>query len=226
MGNRSRSARTVSIVSSTVSVVCDSHTTFSGSRTVTDAASAAVSTSWMCDGASPEVPSTSSWPACPTSRMSKSSRAYRLASWCTLVTSGHVASIVRRFRSRASRAHRGRHAVRREHQQRTLGHLVGVVDEDRAALLERLDDVPVVDDLLAHVDGGAVLLEGLLDGLDGAVDARAVAAGLGQQDAFAGRIAAAGHDLRSGHTSRVRAAAGAPGTTSPDPGCRADGERG
>ena len=92
----------MSIVSSTLSVVCDSHTTFSGSRTVTDAASPAVSTSWMCDGASPEVPSTSSWPACPTSRMSKSSRAYRLASWWTLVTSGHVASIVRRFRSRAS----------------------------------------------------------------------------------------------------------------------------
>ena len=58
------------MVSSTDNVVCDSQTTFSGSRTVTFAASAAVSTSWMCSGASPEVPSTSSWPACPTSRMS------------------------------------------------------------------------------------------------------------------------------------------------------------
>ena len=180
----------------------------------------------MCDGASPAVPSTSSWPAWPISRMSKSSRANRLASWCTLVTSGQVASIVRRAAVARLRVHRGRDAVGGEHQQRALGHLVGLVDEDRAALLERLDDVPVVDDLLAHVDRRAVLLQGLLDRLDGAVDARAVAAGLGQQDAFAGRIAAAGHDLRSGHGPRVRAASGTPATTSPDPGCRADGERG
>ena len=41
-GNRSRSAPTVSMVSSTDSVVCDSQTTFSGSRTVTVATSAAV----------------------------------------------------------------------------------------------------------------------------------------------------------------------------------------
>ena len=172
----------------------------------------------MCDGASPAVPSTSSWPACPTSRMSKSSRANRLASWCTLVTSGHVASIVRRFAVARLRAHRGRHAVRGEHQQRTLGHLVGVVDEDRAALLERLDDVPVVDDLLAHVDGRAVLLEGLLDGLDGAVDAGAVAAGLGQQDALAGRIAAAGHGLRSGHDVQGTGGRRRPGHREPGPG--------
>jgi hypothetical protein len=136
----------VSIVSSTLSVVCESHTTFSGSRTVTDPASPAVSTSWMCDGASPDVPSTSSW--------------------------------------------------------------------------------QVVDDLLADVDGRALLLEGLLDGLDGAVDARAVAAGLGQQEAFAGRIVAAGHDLRSGHTSQGTGGLQRPGHHEPDPGCHADGERG
>ncbi len=158
--------------------------------------------------------------------MSKSSRAYRLASWWTLVTSGHVASIVCRFRSRASERTAGDTPCAENTSRAPSGTVGGVVDEDRTALLERLDDVPVVDDLLAHVDGRAVLLEGLLDGLDGAVDARAVAAGLGQQDSFAGRIAAAGHDLRSGHASRVRAAAGAPATTSPDPGCRADGERG
>ena len=63
-------------------------------------------------------------------------------------------------------------------------HLVGVVDEDRAALGERLHDVHVVHDLLADVDGGAVLLERALDGLDGPVDAGAVAAGLGQQDSL------------------------------------------
>ena len=114
----------------------------------------------------------------------------------------------------------------REHQQRTLGYLGGVVDEDRTALLERLDDVPVMDDLLADVDGRALLLEGLLDGLDGAVDARAVAAGLGQQEAFAGRIVAAGHDLRSGHTSQGTGGLQRPGHHEPDPGCHADGERG
>ena len=70
VGNRSRSARTVSIVSSTLSVVCESQTTFSGSRTVTPATSAAVSTSWTWPGASPAVPSTSSCPWWPTSRMS------------------------------------------------------------------------------------------------------------------------------------------------------------
>ena len=102
VGTCSRRACTVSIVSSTESVVCDSQTTFDGSRTVTFAASAALCTSWTFAGASPEVPSTSSWPACPTSRMSKSSRANRLTSWCTLVTSGHVASIVVSDRAFAS----------------------------------------------------------------------------------------------------------------------------
>src|SRR3954454_10861549 len=101
-GNRSRSARTVSIVSSTDSVVCESHTTFSGSRTCTLATSSGPSTSWMWVGASPAVPSTSSWPRWPISRMSKSSRANRFASWCTLVTSGQVASIVRSCRVAAS----------------------------------------------------------------------------------------------------------------------------
>jgi hypothetical protein len=76
-----------------------------------------------------------------------------------------VASIVRTFRSRASAPRATRHAPRTPAEH--LRHRGGVVDEDRSALLERLDDVPVVDDLLAHVDGGAVLLEGLLDCLDG-----------------------------------------------------------
>jgi hypothetical protein len=48
----------------------------------------------------------------------------------------------------------------------------------RAALGQRLHDVLVVDDLLAHVHRGAVPLQRALHGLDGAVDAGAVAAGL------------------------------------------------
>jgi hypothetical protein len=79
-------------------------------------------------------------------------------------------------------AHRGGHAVRGEHHERTLRHLVRLVDEDRATFGQRLHDVHVVDDLLADVDRRAVLLERLLDGLDGPVDTRAVAARRGQQD--------------------------------------------
>ena len=59
-GNRSRIAATVSIVSSTLSVVCDSQATFSGSRTTMLATSSGLCTSWMWSGASPAVPSTSS----------------------------------------------------------------------------------------------------------------------------------------------------------------------
>ena len=61
---------TVVSVSSTESVVCESQTTFSGSRTWTSAMSSGPSTSWIRSGASPEVPSTSSCPLWPISRMS------------------------------------------------------------------------------------------------------------------------------------------------------------
>ena len=73
-------------------------------------------------------------------------------------------------------------AVRGEDDAGALGHLVGLLDEDRAALGQRLDDELVVDDLLAHVDGRAVELEGLFDDVDGAVHAGAVSAGGGQED--------------------------------------------
>ena len=62
-GNFSLSRATVSIVSSTDSVVCESQTTFSGSRTVTLSTSSGPSTRVMCSGASPDVPTTSSWPS-------------------------------------------------------------------------------------------------------------------------------------------------------------------
>ena len=78
--------------------------------------------------------------------------------------------------------HDRRDTVGGEHDGRALGHLVGLLDEDRAAVLQRLDDVLVVHDLLAHVDRGAVGLQRLLDGDDRPVDACAVAAGRGEQD--------------------------------------------
>jgi hypothetical protein len=66
--------------------------------------------------------------------------------------------------------------VGREDDRLPLGHLRLLLDEDRPAVAELLDHVLVVDDLLAHVDGRSVQLECALDGLDGPVDARAVAA--------------------------------------------------
>ena len=79
--------------------------------------------------------------------------------------------------------HARRHAVRGEDGDRALGDLGLAVDEDRAALAQLLDDVLVVDDLLAHVDRRPVALERALDRLDRAIDAGAVAARRGEQDA-------------------------------------------
>ena len=154
-------------------------------------------------GASPAVPTTSSWPSWPISRMSKSSAAKRRASACTLVTSGQVASIVRRLRALGLLMHHGGDAVRGEDHDRALGHLVGLVDEDRAALLETPYDVQVVHDLLAHVDGGAVQLEALLDRLDGAIDTRAVAPRLGEENPSGAYNCAVGHRLMVRRTARA-----------------------
>ena len=112
--------------------------------------------------------------------------AKRLASLCTFVTSGQVASIVRELAVGRLLVHRRRDAVGGEDDERALGHLVGLVDEDRAAFAQGLDDVLVVDDLLAHVDGRAVELQRLLHGDHRAVHAGAVAARLREQHAFGG----------------------------------------
>ena len=73
-----------------------------------------------------------------------------------------------------------RDPVRGEDDDGALGHLLGLLHEDRAALLEGAHDVRVVHDLLAHVDRGAVLLQGLLDGDDRSVDTGAVSPGVGE----------------------------------------------
>ena len=70
------------------------------------------------------------------------------------------------------RVHGRRDAVRREDDRLALGHLALVLDEDRAAGLEVANDVRVVDDLLANVDGRPVQVEEPLDGVDGALDTR------------------------------------------------------
>ena len=65
-------------------------------------------------------------------------------------------------------------AVRGEDDGGALGHLVVLLDEDRATVLQGLDHVLVVHDLLADVDRRAVGLQRLLDRDDRAVDAGAV----------------------------------------------------
>ena len=83
--------------------------------------------------------------------------------------------------------HRRGHTVSGEDNRRPLGDLVELLHEDRTALLEPVDDVLVVDDLLAHIDGGTVEIQSLLYRHHGAVDARAVAARSCEED-FAGHI--------------------------------------
>ena len=133
-------------------------------------------------GASPAVPSTSSWPVVADRGRSSCPRAAkRRASACTFDTSGQVASITSSPRPAASCAHRGGDAVGGEDDGRAVGHLVELLDEDGAALLEVGDDVLVVDDLLADVDRRAALVERELDDVDRAVDAGAERARAGEQ---------------------------------------------
>ena len=99
---------------------------------------------------------------------------------------------------------RWRHPVRGEHHQRTFGHLIRLVDEDRAPLLQGGHHMLVVHDLLAHVDRCAVLLEGSLDGHHRPVDTGAVAAGRCQQHTADGL----GHPTMVGAVRRPGAASG------------------
>ena len=79
--------------------------------------------------------------------------------------------------------HHRRDTVGGEHDRRTLGHLVELLDEHGSALGQRVDDVLVVHDLLADVHRRPVEVERLLDGDDRAVDAGAVAARVGEEHA-------------------------------------------
>ena len=62
------------------------------------------------------------------------------------------------------------HAVRAEHHHRSCRHLIELVDEDRASLGKLRDDVPVMDNLLADIDGRAQLLQRQVHDVDGADD--------------------------------------------------------
>jgi hypothetical protein len=81
--------------------------------------------------------------------------------------------------------YRRRDPVGGEHADRPLRYLVLGIDEDGAEPLEPLDDVVVVDDLMANVDRRAVLVEKALDDLDRSVDAGAERARGGEEDLHA-----------------------------------------
>ena len=65
LGNFSRSLRMIARVSSTARVVWEMNATLSGSGTSSSSTSSSVSIRMMWSGASPMVPSTSSWPLWP-----------------------------------------------------------------------------------------------------------------------------------------------------------------
>ena len=77
--------------------------------------------------------------------------------------------------------HRFRHTMGGKDHGTVIGAIVQFLDEDGALGFQALDDVAVVDDLVADVDRPAVPGQrGLNDG-DGAVDAGAESARVGEQ---------------------------------------------
>ncbi len=74
------------------------------------------------------------------------------------------------------------YSVRRKHDDAAGRYLGELLDEDGTFGLEVVDDVPVVDDLVAHVDRRAELRERLLDDRDRTIDTGAEPAGIGEQD--------------------------------------------
>ncbi len=187
-GNRARSRRTVSIVSSTDSVVWDSQTTRSGSRTTTSSTSSGPSTSWMWRGRLPRraVDLLVTGVADEQDVVVVGGEPDRLLVHLRHERAGRVDRPQRR-RCAACSWTAGATPCAEKMTSAALGHLVGLVDEDRAATFEGLDDVLVVDDLLADVHRRAVVLEGLLDGDDGPVDPGAVAPRRGEQHPPSGR---------------------------------------
>ena len=69
-----------------------------------------------------------------------------------------------------------------EHGHRAFGHFVQLLDKAGALVLQRVHHMLVVHDLVAHIDGLAILIERLLDDIDGAHDPGTEAAWLGKND--------------------------------------------
>ena len=93
------------------------------------------------------------------------------------MTNGQVASIACSLESIRLGHHLRRDTVGRENHVAADRHVFETLDEDRALLLQVLDDHAVVDDLVADVHGRPELVERLEDDLDRALDAGAKTAG-------------------------------------------------
>jgi hypothetical protein len=77
-------------------------------------------------------------------------------------------------------------AVGGEHRDRAIGDFGDFIDKDRTTGAEVFDDVAVVNDFVADVDRRAEFDQGALDDFDGALDAGAEAARLGEHDFHGG----------------------------------------
>ena len=89
-------------------------------------------------------------------------------------------------------ADRRRDPVGTKDKERAFGDFGWILHEYRALRPERLHDVTVVDNLVAHVDGGAEALEGLFDDFNRPIHTRAEAAGARKQDAHGAQSSRAG----------------------------------
>ena len=133
--------------------------------------------------------------------ISRPLRKWISASRCTLVTSGQVASRWKRLRAPRRRRHRLGDAVGGEdHRLVGLGDLVELLDEDGALRLQALDDIAVMHDLVAHIDGRAVAFERELDDLDGPLDAGAEAARAAEEDVEMQAWPSSGREVLDGAT--------------------------
>ena len=124
------------------------------------AAASMSSTRRIASGASPRVPSTSSWSAWPMRKIVRPSRREPAGLDVHLADerAGGVDHLERP--SRRLPPHRRRDAVGGEDDRRALGHLGRARRRTPPPAAQAGDDVLVVDDLLAHVDGCTVAWRG------------------------------------------------------------------
>lgn len=72
--------------------------------------------------------------------------------------------------------------VRAEDRHSAVRHLVEFLNEPCPFITQIFDDMPVMHDLVTHIDRRAVLLQRAIDDLDRTDNPRAKAAGLGKDD--------------------------------------------
>ncbi|MET3556564.1 hypothetical protein ABIC50_006512 [Burkholderia sp. 567] len=72
--------------------------------------------------------------------------------------------------------------MRAEDRHGAVRHLVELLNESCPFITQIFDDMPVMHDLMTHIDRRAVLLQRAIDDLDCADNPRTEAAGLGKDD--------------------------------------------